>query len=149
MIYTSYYLWRTTYFDLIDAMLVLGNIVDRKSSAAAKGYFRKNVNQLFFNILQCGVFVDERPVRIKTAKSIFQNLGKLSVKERVYMFIAATALFLPVAISRLVSNAFIFLTRGSKGVSKKNAFVKHEIAKRQRKNKSGNNSIREFDFKNV
>ncbi len=148
MIYTSYYLWRTTYIDFLFAIEEIKSEIKVETYLSAKKYFRKNINQLFFNILQCGVFLDTQKIRYKTGKEIFLNLNLVSLKEKSFLIPAAIILFLPAFFSRPLSNTFIFLIRGKAGLSKKNRFVEKEQLKRKKKTGS-QNVIREFDFTNV
>ena len=149
MIYSSYYLWRTTYFDFNAAIETIKDEISPEILYAAKKYFHKNVTQLFFNILQCGVYIDEKPVRIKTGKDILTKLHKFTFKESIFLSIAATTLLLPVFLSRFISNLFIFMTRGKAGMKKKNNFVEKEKLKKREKETAKNNIVREFDFENV
>ena len=149
MIYTSYYLWRTTYHDLVDAALSIKDEISYETLQASTSYFKNNVTQNFFNILQCGVFLDDKETRNKTSRHIFQNLYKFSLKERIFLTIAAITLILPVFLTRMVSDIFISLTKGKPGVEKKNDFVNKERKKRLNKLSASTNAIREFDFKNV
>lgn len=149
MIYSSYYLWRTTYFDFIKVVESIEKEIKAETSRSAKKYFYSNVLQLFFNILQCGVFVDEKQVRIKTSKDILSNLKLFSLKERIFLSIAGITLLMPVSVTRLFSNLFIFFTRGFEGLKKKNEFVAKEKLKKIKKQKQYSNVVREFDFENV
>lgn len=149
MIYTSYYLWRTTYLDLVSAIESIKDQINYDTYHSAKKYYKKNVIQLFFNILQCGVFLDNSETRLKTAKNIFQNLAKFSFIEKSFLAVAAAGLFIPVFITRILSNIFIYLTRGTAGIKKKNDFINKEIEKRKMKQETSTKAIREFDFTNV
>jgi glycosyltransferase involved in cell wall biosynthesis len=149
MIYSSYYLWRTTYLDLVTAIESIRDEVNTETYLSAKSYYTKTVRQLFFNILQCGVFLDSREIRYKTSKSIFQNLNRFSFSEKTYLTIAAIALIFPTFFSRIFSNLFIFITRGKLGIKKKNYFVRKEREKRRKKLELASKDVREFDFVNV
>jgi len=149
MIYTSYYLWRTTYHDLVDAALSIKTEISYETFRAATSYFKNNVTQNFFNVLQCGVFLDDKETRIKTSKHIFKNLYKFGLKEKLFLTIAATTLILPVFLTRFLSDTFILVAKGKQGLQKKNAFVNKEKQKRLNKLNASTNAIREFDFKNI
>ncbi len=149
MIYSSYYLWRTTYFDFIQALISINNEINPVTTGAAKKYFYNNVLQLFFNILQCGVFVDEKTIRIKTGKDILSNLKLFSFKEKVFLSIAGFTLLMPIYFTRIIANLFIVCTRGKKGIKKKNEFVLKEKMKKIKNGKQTSNVVREFDFENV
>ena len=149
MIYTSYYLWRTTYFDLVEAVEAIRNKINTENYNSAKNYLKNNCGQLVLNILQCGVFLDDYHIRFKTAKHIFSSLTKVSFKEGLLFTIVAVILLLPTFISKPLSDLFILLTKGKSGLKKKNDFVKKETTKRFNKKKAPSDSVREFDFKNV
>lgn len=144
MIYSSYYLWRTTYFDLVESIDSIKREINVEVYFAAKSYFKQNVTQLFFNILQCGVFLDNKDVRLKAAKHIFFNLKYFSFKERVYLITTAILLAFPTFITRPLSQIFIYLIRGQKGIKKKNEFVNLELRKIQNSQKS--KVVRTFTF---
>lgn len=144
MVYNSYYLWRTCYYDLTISINSLQNLVTKEIIDAAKTYLKKNIVQQLFNILQCGVFVDDAQTRKKTRVHILRHLSLFSSYEKIVLFIIIVALALPVSVSKPISNLFIFLTKGNKGIKKKNEFVKSEIFKKI-KNKNSK-AIRKLEF---
>ncbi|HKR03779.1 MAG TPA: glycosyltransferase family A protein [Bacteroidia bacterium] len=145
MMYNSYYLLRGLYFDLADAITDIKNEISPECYASARIYLKKTVSQTTFNILQCGVFVDDKELRIKTISYIKSNLKKYSVNEKIYLSLIIFALSLPVSISRLLSDIFIFAVKGKKGINKKNRFVKLELEKLENK-KHKNKAVRTFEF---
>ncbi len=147
MIYTSYYLWITTYFDLVESNEKLRLYINKTLYLAAKKYFQNNVVQLFFNILQCGIFVDDSVTRKKTADHISQNIYLFSLKEKLFLRIIVLAFNIPNSFAKIISNAFILLTRGKMGLKKKNDFVNAEIEKRK-KGQTQSKVIRGFVFEN-
>ena len=49
--YTSYYIWRTTYFDLHDCIEKIKDKIDSAVYSATKEHLKQKVNQVFLNIL--------------------------------------------------------------------------------------------------
>ena len=146
MIYNSYYLWRTTLLDLLNAINDIKEEIDEKTVNAAKKYLRDNIKQTFFNILQCGVFIDDKETRLKTAAHIKENIHLFSDKEKKYLRMIRAAQMLPSPLARSVSNAFIYATRGSAGVKKKNDYVRGELMKKEKLSKKKSLAVREFKF---
>lgn len=145
-IYTSYYLWRTCYYDLFTAIESIKQEIDKPVVNAAKKYLIDNIVQLFYNVLQCGVFLDDKEVRQKTAKHISENLHLFTKKENFFFRIINTALLMPSPVSKFISNIFIFSVRGMKGIRKKNEFIKAEMLKKSEINEADNIVVREFQF---
>jgi len=145
-IYTSYYLWRTLYFDLFAAIESIKPEIDERTVNASKKYLSDNIKQTFYNILQCGVFLDDEETKQKTASHISENLHLFSPKEKFYLRIINAALRIPSPIAKLISNTFIFSIRGKKGIIKKNAFVKSELLKKSKIKNTDNLVVREFQF---
>lgn len=145
MIYSSYYLIRGLYFDLADAISDIKNEISSECYLSARTYLKNNLSQTTFNILQCGVYVDDSEVRKKTILYIKSNLQNYSLKEKIYLFLIIFALSLPVQASRLLSDIFIFATKGKKGINKKNKFVQLELEKLKNK-KNKNKAVRTFEF---
>ncbi len=145
-IYNSYYLWRTCYYDLFTAIDSIKSEINEPTINAAKKYLSNNIVQLFYNILQCGVFLDDKEMRTKTAKNISANLHLFSRKEKLLFRIIYLTLLLPPFLSRIISNLFIFSIRGMKGIKKKNEFVKTERLKKSKIKKTDNIALREFQF---
>jgi len=146
MIYTSYYLWRTLYFDLFTAIESIKPEIDERTVNASKKYLSDNIVQTFYNILQCGIFLDDEETKQKTASHISENLYLFSIEEKFYLRIINAALRIPSPIAKLISNTFIFLIRGKKGIDKKNEFVKNEMQKKSKVKNSDNLVVREFQF---
>ena len=145
-VYNSYYLWRTTLLDLLNAIESIRSEIDETTVNAAKKYLRDNIKQTFFNILQCGVFIDDKDTRIKTAEHIKENIDKFSDKEKNYLRMIRIAHTLPSPLAKSISNAFIFATRGSAGLKKKNDYVKNELMKKEKLSKKKSLAVREFKF---
>ncbi len=146
MIYNSYYLWRTTLLDLLNAINDIKEEIDEQTVNAAKKYLSDNIKQTFFNILQCGVFIDDKETRLKTADHIKENLYLFSDKEKNYLRMIRAAHLLPSPVARGVSNAFIYATRGSDGMKKKNEYVNGELMKKEKLSKKKSLAVREFKF---
>ncbi|HMS70372.1 MAG TPA: glycosyltransferase family A protein [Saprospiraceae bacterium] len=146
MVYNSYYLWRTCHFDLFSAINSIKNEITNSSFENALKYLKSNVQQLFFNILQCGVFVDNINIKLKTAKHIFKNMWKFSIKEICYFSTMVFVLILPNFISRPFSNIAIYLIKGNSGLKKKSVFVLNERIKKINFEKQKTNAIRPFEF---
>lgn len=145
-VYNSYYLWRTTLLDLLNAINDIKDEVDEQTVNAAKKYLRDNIKQTFFNILQCGVFIDDKETRLKTADHIKENINLFSDKEKNYLRMIRAAHLLPSPLARTVSNAFIYATRGSAGMKKKNEYVNGELMKKEKLSKKKSLAVREFKF---
>ena len=62
-----------------------------------------------------------------------------------YLSSISGILFLPVIFTRIISNGYIFLIRGRKGLEIKNAFVASELRKRQNAIHQSS-SIRELSY---
>lgn len=146
MVYNSYYLYRTTYFDLIESIECIKSEIHPDIQIGAKLYFKSNIFQIFLNILQFGIFVDEKETKLKTRSHIISNQRHFPPKERILMQIIAFSLSLPSYLSKPLANISIFLLKGKTGLQKKNNIVKSEICKRLRQNNSNSNEIREFSF---
>lgn len=145
MSYTSFYLWRTCYYELLLSVNALRKIISPEVYSAARLYMKKSLKQQLFNILQCGIFVDGKQVRKKTSKHIFKNLGLFTMYEKIFLLIIIIALSIPTLISKPASDIFIYFLKGRAGLKKKNDFVKNELHKKAKQNVS-KNSIRELDF---
>jgi glycosyltransferase involved in cell wall biosynthesis len=145
MIYNSYYLLRGLYFDLADAIDSIRSEISESCYYSARTYLKNNIAQNTFNILQCGVFVDDKEIRKKTNSYIKSNLERYSVKEKMFLRMIIFTLSLPVLISRGLSDIFIFMTKGNKGLKKKNKFVEQELQKLENK-KNKDKAIRTFEF---
>ncbi|MBK7388176.1 MAG: glycosyltransferase family 2 protein [Bacteroidetes bacterium] len=146
MVYSSYYLYRTTFFDLIDSIESIKHEIDHKVYISSRSYLSRNLSQVSFNILQCGIFVDDTTLRIKTRKHIFSNLKLFNTKEKMYMSCIASILYLPTFLSKPLSDIFIFILKGRNGLIKKNKFVLAEKQKKSNQLNSKSNEIREFSF---
>lgn len=145
-IYNSFYLWMGAYYDLFRAIKDLEKIVDKETFESARQYLKDNKTQLFFNFLQCGVFLDEPEIRRKTRKHIQKHLKLFSFSERVYMIVAIITLGLPVFISRPFCNIFIYLLKGKTGLIKKNEFVESENRKKENARKAKSISVRNLEL---
>jgi len=145
-LYNSFYLWKVAYFELMEDMENMKGLVSAEVVQAAKKYYADNAVQNLFNILQCGVFLDDHAIKSKTQKHILEHLNPFSFKEKVYLFIIVAVLRLPSAVSKFLSNVFIFLIRGREGLEKKNKFVKQELEKKEIINSKKKTIIREFSF---
>lgn len=145
MMYNSYYLLRGLYFDLADAIDDIKNEIPATLHTAARSYLKNTIAQTTFNILQCGVFVDDKLLRKKTVSYIVANLRKYSFKEKLLLYLIVFVLSLPVFVSRIMSTVFIFLLKGKQGLIKKNNFVKLELKKLNDK-KDKNKAVRTFEF---
>ncbi len=145
MMYNSYYLLRGLYFDLSDAINDIKSEIHIDYYNAARQYLKHHIIQNTFNILQCGVFVDNHEQRNKTISYLKKNKFKYTSYERRYLNLIILVLSLPTCISKTLSNFFILITRGKNGLTKKNNFVKNEIDKIMSQ-KNNNKSVRSFDF---
>lgn len=146
MIYNSFYLWRTCSLELVKAIDGIKNLVTLDVYQSARIYIKKSLPQQFFNILQCAVFVDDSDNRKKTYKHISKNLNLFSTYEKAIFFVVIFVLYLPISISQPLSNLAIFLLKGKKGLDKKNNFVKHELAKKEKLKLSKSGAIRTLEF---
>jgi len=144
MIYSSFYIWRTCYYELTNAINTIRDTISNQVYNSAKVFLKKNLTQQVFNILQCGVFVDDNEQRNRTIKHIRNNLSLFSSYEKSFLWIIIIVLSLPPFISRLFSNIFILGIRGIPGLKKKNEFVDKELKKKQ--NQGNIISIRALEF---
>ncbi len=142
MVYSSFYLWRTVVYDLRISIEVIKHLIPVEVYKSALANMKKSAIQNFLNLLQCGVFIDEKDLKSKTVKHIFQNSRMFKGIEWILYFSVAIILSLPGFINKPFSNLFIFLLKGKKGLQKKNAFVKYEVEKKMKL--SG--SVRELEF---
>lgn len=145
MMYNSYYLLRGLYFDLADAIDDIKNEIPDSLHTAARTYLKNTVAQTTFNILQCGVFLDNHLLRKKTIAYIRPNLKKYSIKEQLFLYLIVFVLSLPVFVSRFISTIFIYMIKGKQGLVKKNNFVTLELQKIKNK-KDQNKAVRTFEF---
>jgi glycosyltransferase involved in cell wall biosynthesis len=146
MIYNSHYLWRAGYYGLYNAIDSIKSDLDESTVIAAKKYLSSNIVQLSFNILQCGVFLDDKGIKRKAVNHISENIHLFSFKEKFFLKMICFALILPAPVSKLISNIFIFMTRGMKGIDKKNEFVNSEKIKLAGINNANKKIVREFEF---
>ena len=144
MMYSSYYLWNAGYFALTQAALEVKDEINASAYFSARKHLQNNIQQWIINIVLCGFYTDDRSTRIKTVKSIFQSFKILHLKEKIFLFVLSCALIVPVFITRIITNLFIFIFSGKKGLAKKNAFVTLELEKKKKKAKSI--VVREFNF---
>lgn len=145
MVYTSFYLWRTCVLELFHAVNDLKRHIPQTTYDACRYFMQSNIKQVFFNILQCGLFVDLQIERKNTKVHIEKNKQLFSPLEKKYLSIIIFIFKLPTAISRPLSNIFILLFKGFSGLDKKNTFVKAELAKRKLL-VNNNLSVRKLDF---
>ncbi|HLG33415.1 MAG TPA: glycosyltransferase family A protein [Bacteroidia bacterium] len=145
-LYNSYYLWKVAYYELVVDIENIRQGVSNEVVRAAKKYFSNHAIQNFYNILQCGVFIDDAETKVKTRKHILSHLTHFSFKEKILLNIIVMVLWLPDSLSKKFSNLFIYLTRGSKGLEKKNNFVKHEKKKMELIKSKKETIIRDFSY---
>lgn len=145
MIYTSFYLWRTCYYDLFLSIHDLKNEVSPKVFNAARVYLKGSLPQQLLNILQCGIFLDEPEIKQKTVRHIFKNMYLFSFYEKLFFWTIIVALSLPAFIAKPLSEVFIFCLKGSRGINKKNDFVDQEKFKKA-KFQSDRKAIRALSF---
>ena len=146
MAYTSYYLWRTCYYELMLLINALRKEIPDVVYSAAREYMKKSLPQQLFNILQCGVFIDYPEIREKTRRHIYQHLNLFSFYERLILFVIAMTLALPTFISRPFSNISIFILKGNAGLKKKNEYVRAEISKKKKAEALKSIAIRSLEF---
>ncbi len=92
------------------------------------------------------MFLDDKETKRKTVKHISENIHMFSFKEKFFLRIICIALVFSPQLSKSISNIFIFVTRGKKGIKKKNDFVKAEKLKKAGIDNSNKKAVREFDF---
>jgi predicted Co/Zn/Cd cation transporter (cation efflux family) len=90
--------------------------------------------------------VDDKNERIKTRTHIRKNIHFFSFYERSVFLLLVFVLYLPLPISQPLSNLAILLLKGKKGLDKKNNFVKHELAKKEKLKLSNSGAIRTLEF---
>lgn len=142
MAYNSYYLWRTCLYDLWISLLAIKSEISPTVSAAAQKYIKHSMPQQLFNILQCGIFVDDLKTRKKTIAHISSNKHLFKEIGTHWLSLIQVCLFLPPFITKPISNISILLLKGEDGIRKKNEFVNNEKNKRVK----ANLSIRELHF---
>ncbi|MBK9425121.1 MAG: glycosyltransferase family 2 protein [Bacteroidetes bacterium] len=145
MIYSSFYLWRTCVLELLNAANDLKEYIPQSSYDACRRFMQTNIRQVFFNILQCGIFVDLPQDRYKTQKHIEEHLKYFSSIEKKHLSFIILVFKLPTTISRPLSNIFILFFKGIAGLKKKNSFVKSELIKRMMLTKD-NVTLRKLEF---
>jgi len=146
-IYNCFYLWRTGYLELFMAIKAMDSIIGKETLKPAYEYMKDNIFQFaLFNILQFGVFIDGKELRVKTRKHIWKNLNPFSFYEKVILMIIVLWLWIPQSIAKLLGNFFIFITKGKSGIIKKNEFVKMELGKRKKALDLKSKAIRKLDF---
>lgn len=146
MIYDSFYLWRTCYYELLLSINDLTGLISPETYHAARTYMKKSLVQQLFNILQCGIFVDEKEIRLKTRRHIFKNFNLFSAYEKIFLTTIIIALWLPVFVAKPVSNLLIILLKGKQGLVKKNQFVKNELKKKLKLPELKAGAIRKLEF---
>lgn len=145
-LYNSYYLWKVAYFELVEDIEHIKQWISVEAFQAAKKYFADNAMQNFYNILQCGVFIDDAETKAKTRKHILGHLSHFSLKEKMLLRIIVLVLWMPASLARILSDVFIYLTRGSEGLAKKNNFVMGEKKKMEIIKSKKETIIRQFSF---
>ncbi len=145
-LYNSYYLWKVSYYELVVDIENLRDVVSKEVVGAGRQYFIDDATQKFFNVLQCGVYLDSNENKKKTRDHISKHLGVFSAKEQRLLKIILFVLWLPAPIARILSDVFIFLIRGKAGLEKKNNFVKQEKKKMEIINSKKKTIIRQFSF---
>lgn len=145
-LYNSFYVWKVAFYELVEDIENIRGLLNEETVKAARRYFSQNIIQNFYNILQCGVFVDDGLTREKTRKHILGHLSLFSPKEKILLWIIVIVLWLPVGLSRLLSDVFIYLIRGKKGIEKKNNFVNFEKKKIEILKNKKDTIIRPFSF---
>ena len=146
MIYNSFYLWRTCTLELLNSINGIKKNISPEIYYSARKYIQSNMSQQLFNILQCGIFVDDKEIRIKTRKHILSKINLFSTAEKLYLTFIAFVLTLPLFISKFLSDTMIYLLKGRSGLVKKNQFVKHELEKKEKLKKQKSKSIRTLEF---
>lgn len=132
MVYNSYYLWRTCIYDLLISVKTIQDQIPEEIFNSCRQQMKSGIKQNFLNILQCGVFVDDEITKKKTRDDIINKLHMFSLVEKLYLSIIVLALSLPAIISKFISNCFIWITKGKKGIVKKNTFVTGELQKKKK-----------------
>ena len=130
MVYSSFYLWRTCYYELLTSLNDLKDKISIDVYNSAKSYLKHSLVQQTYNILQCGIFVDNPSERRKTRMHISQNMHLFSIYEKLFLTIIILVLTLPTFLSKPLSNLAILFLRGRKGLKKKNDFVEKELSKK-------------------
>lgn len=143
MQYTSFYLWRTCYYELFLSAEAIKSETSVPVFQACRTYLKGSLVQQLFNILQCGIFVDTNEQKLKTRQHIAANLHLFSFKERVLLSIIIIGLWLPSFIAKPLANTAIFLLKGNAGIEAKNAFANNEIAKRIKRDQG---AVRQLEF---
>ncbi len=146
MVYSSFYLWRTVVYDLRISIEAIKHLITDKVYKNALSNMNKSAKQNFLNLLQCGVFIDEKELKNKTISHILLNKKLFVGKEKFLYLIVAFILSLPGFVNKPFSDLFIFILKGKKGITKKNNFVKNELSKKVRN--SGKGSVRMLEFEN-
>ena len=72
--------------------------------------------------------------------------NEFSFYEKTIIYFVILVLWLPVFLSRLISNIFIFLFKGTTGIRKKNDFVKMERRKELRALNIKSIAVRKLEF---
>jgi len=143
MQYTSFYLWRTCYYELFLSAEAIRKETSQAVFQSCRTYLKGSLVQQLFNMLQCGIFVDTNAQKLKTRQHISANLNLFSFKEKVLLSIIIIGLWLPPFIAKPLANTAIFLLKGKAGIQAKNAFANNEIAKRIKKQQG---AIRQLEF---
>lgn len=144
MVYSSFYLWRTVVYDLRISIETIKHIIPVEVYKNALANMKNSAKQNFLNLLQCGVFIDEKELKNKTIKHIWLNKKLFTGREKYLYLFVASILSLPGLINKPFSDLFIFILKGKKGLIKKNNFVKNELSKKVRN--SGKGSVRMLEF---
>ena len=145
MVYSSFYLWRTVVYDLRISMEAIKHLITSEVFKNALANMKKSAKQNFLNLLQCGVFIDEKDLKDKTINHILLNKKLFTGKEKFLYLTVASILSLPSFINKPFSNLFIFILKGKKGLTKKDNFVKNELSKKIRNSEKGSVRMLEFE----
>ena len=145
MVYSSFYLWRTVVYDLRISIESIKHLISAEVYEGALANMKKSANQNFLNLLQCGVFIDEKELKNKTIKHIFMNIRLFNGKEKFLYLTVAIILSLPGLINKPFSNLFIYFFKGKQGIIKKDNFVKNEVLKKIKNSDSGSVRMLEFE----
>ncbi len=146
-IYTSYYLWRAGYYELFASVKSMEAILGKEILQPAYEFLKSSINQfVLFNTLQAGVFIDSDEIRHQTRKHMLSVVNEFSFYEMMIIYFVIVVLWLPVSLSRFISNVFIYIFKGKAGIRKKNDFVVMEREKEARAQKIKSIAVRKLEF---
>jgi len=141
-VYTSYYLWHITFFDLFSAAKDIAPMIGRNLYEKISRTFSPRLKGLKTVIQFHGAFIDSAEQRRKTAADIRKVIPLLPWELRAGAFLLWLNFILPQSAAALLYRTRIRLRHGDSGIKFLDGQVRKELS--QREQAKGNLSVREL-----